>query len=432
MHKYNLSQKPSLKINQKINSNIITAIKILQMSANELEAYTLTEIEKNPFLISNKKYNEHYENNNIENYSEDLGIKEWLYQQSSYISINSWGQRLVKVYIENINDKGFCNLSTEEAAVMAKTSKAHSKLVLSKLKLLDPEGIFSRNIEEFLIFQLKKNNMFDNYYNIVIKNLNYLASGNYKKLAQLCEVNENKIIEIINNIKSLKPTPIDSLKKEKIERIIPDFFLEINNNNINFTLNNHNKYEVSLDKDYINEIKIKQKDLKTKDVLVYIKDCIAHGKMLQNNLNRRNNTLFLIGDKIFSFQKKFFFEGEEAILPLTHKIISEKTLMNESTISRAVKNKYVKFNNITLPLSYFFTSKTSKVKNNKNNSAISIKAKIKKIVEQELYKDIVYSDKNIVDILMKENIKVARRTVTKYRESLNIANSLVRSKKCNL
>ena len=139
----------------------------------------------------------------------------------------------------------------------------------------------------------------------------------------------------------------------------------------------------------------------------------------------------LIADKIFNHQKKFFFNGEEEILPLTHKIIAEKTIMNESTVSRAVKNKYIKFNNITLPMSYFFTSKTIGETNN-NNSALSIKAKIKKIIDSELNKDIIYSDKNIVDILSKQNIKVARRTITKYRESLNIANSLVRSKKNNL
>src|SRR6056300_630306 len=101
MFKQNISQIPSLKINQKINSNLINSIKILQMSANELEVYTRSEIEKNPFLISSKKYNETNINNSIENYSEEFNVKEWLYQQSSFISINSWGQKLVKVYIEN-------------------------------------------------------------------------------------------------------------------------------------------------------------------------------------------------------------------------------------------------------------------------------------------------------------------------------------------
>ena len=429
MLKQNISQIPSLKINQKINSTQINSIKILQMSAIELEDYTRSEIEKNPFLISSKKYNETNDNNNIDNYSENINIKEWLYQQSSFISINKWSQKLVEVFIENITSKGFCNLSIKDAAKMTQTTAEQSKYVLSKMKLLDPEGIFSKNLEEHLIFQLKNKNIFNNHYNLIINNLNYVATGNYKKLAELCILKESEIIKLINNIKSLKPTPIDSFKEEKIDRVIPDFIVETKNNDINFSLNNINKYEVLIDEKYINEIKIKQKNLNIKEAKVYIKNCIAHGKMLQNNLNRRNNTLLLIADKIFNHQKKFFFNGEEEILPLTHKIIAEKTVMNESTISRAVKNKYIKFNNITLPMSYFFTSKTIGKINSNNNSAVSIKSKIKKIIDSEINKNITYSDKNIVDILSKQNIKVARRTITKYRESLNIANSLVRSKK---
>ena len=430
MLKQNISQIPNLKINQKINSTQINSIKILQMSAIELENYTRSEIEKNPFLISSKKYNE-INDNNIDNYSENINIKEWLYQQSSFISINKWAQKLVEVFIENINNKGFCNLSTKDAAKMTQTTDEQSKYVLNQMKLLDPEGIFSENLEEHLIFQLKNKNIFNNNYNIIINNLNYVAAGNYKKLAQLCISKESEIMQLINTIKSLKPTPIDGFKEEKIDRVIPDFIVETNNDNINFSLNNTNKYEVLIDEKYVNEIKIKQKHLNIKEAKIYIKNCIAHGKMLQNNLNRRNNTLLLIADKIFNHQKKFFFNGEEEILPLTHKIIAEKTTMNESTISRAVKNKYIKFDNITLPMSYFFTSKTLGKINSNNNSAVSIKAKIMKIIDSEVNKDIIYSDKNIVDILGKQNIKVARRTITKYRESLNIANSIVRSKKNN-
>ena len=428
MLKQNILQTPRLKINQKINSSIINAIKILQMSANELEAYTKSEVEKNPFLITSHKNHEANENNNVENYSENVNIKEWLYQQTSFISATTWAERLVKVFIESIDNNGFCKLSIEEAAVIAQTTASQSKFIFEKLKLLDPEGIFSRNIEEHLIFQLKKNNMFNNNYNIVINNLNDVAKGNYKKLSKLCKLKENLIIEIINNIKSLKPTPIDNFKEEEVQRVIPDIFIELKNNNIKISLNNISNYEVLIDEKYVKEIKMKQKNINTKETKDYIKDCINHGKMLQNNLNRRNNTLFLIAEKIFNYQKRFFFEGEEAVLPLTHKIISEKALMNESTVSRTVKNKYIKFNNMTLPLSYFFTSRTNKNVENKNNSAISIKAKIKKIIEEELYKDIVYSDKNIVDILGEQNIKIARRTVTKYRESLGIENSLIRSR----
>ena len=111
MLKQNISQRPSLKINQKINSNIINSIKILQMSSNELVEYTQKEIEKNPFLISNKKSSYNDSEINIDNYKKNSNVKEWLYEQSSFISVNTWGEKLVNCFIENINDKGFCKIS---------------------------------------------------------------------------------------------------------------------------------------------------------------------------------------------------------------------------------------------------------------------------------------------------------------------------------
>jgi len=427
MLKHNISQKHNIRINHRINSNIIHSIKVLQMSANEVIDYTQEEVEKNPFLISSKPYSKITQPANINNYSKNYNIKEWLYEQSSFISVNIWSRKLVKIFIENLNNKGFCKISIQEAAKIAKTSEYQSKYILEQLQQLDPDGIFSRTLEEYLSFQLKKKNIFNKNYKIIIDNLNDVATGNYKKLAKLCSLQEMEIINIINNIKLLKPAPIDSLAEGNIERIVPDIIVETHNKNIICTLNKTESYQVLIDEKYINEIKTKQNSVNNKEVKEYIKNCIAHGKTLQNSLNRRNNTLLLVTEKILNHQKDFFFKGEEGILPLTHKLISEKILINESTVSRTVKNKYIKFENIVLPLKYFFTSKTNTKKTN-NNSAILIKAKIKKIIDIEKNKNVIYSDKNIADILGKENIIVARRTVTKYRENLNIANSVVRSK----
>jgi RNA polymerase sigma-54 factor len=119
---------------------------------------------------------------------------------------------------------------------------------------------------------------------------------------------------------------------------------------------------------------------------------------------------------------------EEALIPLTNRDISEKIVINESTVSRAVKNKYIKFNNKILPLKYFFSSRTNYKDKNINNSSISIKTKIQRIIANEEKNNIFYSDNNIVNILNDENILISRRTVTKYRESLHIPNSLIRSK----
>ena len=428
MLKQTFSQKPNIKINQKINSNIINAIKILQMSSNEIDTFTKNEIEKNPFLLPFKNSYVSNENTNIENQSKNSNVKEWLYQQSSLIASNYEEEVLIKVYIENLDNFGFCKITSTEAAKLSNTSEEQSNLILLKLKLLDPIGIFSNSIEEHLSFQLQKKGMFDNKYRILIENLKDLASGNFNKLASRCEVKMDQIISMVENIKSLKPRPLEELEAKNIEIVFPDILVTNYNNKINISLYNDNYYQVFINEKYVNQMKVKQKALSSKEMKLYIQECISHGKMLQNNLNRRNETMLLVAKTVLGFQKKFFFYGEKVILPLTHKDISKKVLMNESTVSRAVKNKYVKYNNKTIPLKYFFASKTNNKLNIKNSSSISIKAKIKQIIDTEKRLRIIFSDQKIVTMLKKENIIVSRRTITKYRQSLKIPSSLIRSK----
>ena len=109
MLKQIFSQKPNIKINQKINSNIINSIKILQMSFKEIEDFTQKEIENNPFLLSSKPFYE--TNQNINNESKNKNVKEWLYQQSSLIASSIKTESLVKVYIENLDNFGFCKIT---------------------------------------------------------------------------------------------------------------------------------------------------------------------------------------------------------------------------------------------------------------------------------------------------------------------------------
>ena len=428
MLKQTFSQKPNIKINQKINNNIINAIKILQMSSREINDFIIKEIEKNPFLLPSKNSYVSNQNSNLENLSKNNNIKEWLYQQSSLIASNNTEEVLIKIYIENLDDFGFCRITSAEAAKLSNTSEEQSNTILVKLKLLDPVGIFSSSISEHLSFQLQHKGILNTKYEVLIKNLKDLASGNLNKIAKLCEVNMEQLISMIKEIKSLKPRPLEGLEIENIETVIPDILVTMGKNKISISLYNKNYYQVLINEKYVNQMKAKQKELSNKEIKTYIQEHIANGKMLQNNLNRRSETMLLVANTVLAFQKLFFFHGEEAILPLTHKDISKKVFMNESTVSRAVKNKYIKYNNEIMPLSYFFTSKINNKSNIGNRSSISIKSKIKQLISSEKQLDIVLSDQKIVNILKKESIIISRRTVTKYRENLKIPSSLIRSK----
>ena len=428
MVKQKFSLKQNIRINQKININIINAIKILQMSVSEVGEFTRKEIDKNPFLLAPNPLHQTNDFSILENQSKNLNIKEWLYQQSSFLSINIVNERLIESYIENLDNFGFCKITPKDAAILTNTSEGLANTILIKLKLLDPIGIFSSDLKEHLTTQLKKMHLFNSKYKIILDNLNHLASSNLNQLSKLCKVDISEINLMIKNIKTLKPRPLDNLEEEKIERLIPDIIVKIHKKKINLKLFSEDSYKVILNEKYIKEIKIKLLNLPNDETKDYIKKCIAHGKSLQNNLNRRNKTLVLVANKILNIQKDFFFKGEESILPLTHKNISEKISMHESTISRAVKNKYIKYNNKTLPLNYFFNSKIINSSNNTNTSSASIKNKIKNLIDSEKNINNIYSDQKITEILNKAEINISRRTVTKYRESLKISNSVKRSK----
>ena len=132
--------------------------------------------------------------------------------------------------------------------------------------------------------------------------------------------------------------------------------------------------------------------------------------------------MLIIAKEILNYQKNYFFNGEGELLSLTHKNISKITGMHESTVSRAVKNKFIKYKNKTIPLNYFFSSKIKK----SNISSKSIKNKIRNIIYKHEEINDHLSDQKITNILNKNGIMISRRTVSKYRESENISNSQIR------
>ena len=419
MVKQNLIQNPSLKTKLKINNKLIMSIKILQMSFEELQSFIKNEAEKNPFIILKKsKYNQNIHKININK----INVKDWLYQQSSILHSTQIEEKLVETFIENLDNNGFCKITTSEAAKISKCSDIEAKNILNKLKELDPIGIFSSSIEEFLTIQLVKKGRYNKYYKIILNNLELVASYNIHKLCKLCGLKKKEIIDLLKTIKNSKPKPVDSLEDEEINLIIPDILIETNNRKLKLSINKYNNYEIYLNKTYINKIRLQaklQSNIKTKD---FIKENIAHSKLLKNNLNKRNNTMLIIAKEILNYQKNYFFNGEGELLSLTHKNISKITGMHESTVSRAVKNKFIKYKNKTIPLNYFFSSKIKK----SNISSKSIKNKIRNIIYKHEEINDHLSDQKITNILNKNGIMISRRTVSKYRESENISNSQIR------
>ena len=332
MVQLNLIPKPNLNTKLRINSKVILSIKMLQMSNEELQSFIKQEAEKNPLIIlkKNKLYN------NEVNYNEGKkqSIKEWLYQQSSIFSTSPKTGKIIETFIENLDDSGFCQITSEEVAKISKNSLKNTNNILKKLKGLDPIGIFSQNLEEFLTIQLEKKHIYNNHYKTIINNLDLVATYNLKKLSNLCNLSEEEIKTLIENITKCNPRPLDAMTNSSVPIIKADIIVKIINKKLKITMNNNDQYEVLLNKQYLNKIRLQAKLKPGEENQKFIKDYISHTNWLKNNLNKRNKTLLLVAKTIINHQKEYFFSGETKILPLTHKNVSQLLKINEGKFCR--------------------------------------------------------------------------------------------------
>ena len=243
---------------------------MLQMSYEELQSFIKSEAEKNP-LITLKK---NTFNQNEENYREEyeINIKNWLYQQSSIIAKNSIEKEIIEIFIENLDDNGLQNFNFRSIQTF-KSSLIETTNILNKLKKLDPLGIFSKNVEEFITMQLIEKNKYNNSHQILIKNLNLVASYNLKQLSHLCSLNEEEVKILIQDIAKCNPRPVDALDNSPIKIIKADILVEIKNKNLKILINTNDQYEVLLNEKYLNKIKLQSKlkpETKTKNLLEII------------------------------------------------------------------------------------------------------------------------------------------------------------------
>ena len=424
-----IAHRPNLKLQFKINKNLIQSFKVLQMSLQEMQEFANKEIEINPVLSMSSIKKNNNSSQLIEKYAEKPNIKNWLYQQS-YTLFEKKDRGLVKIYIENLDDNGFCRISAKEVTNFTSSSITNAKKVLQKLKSLDPIGIFSQSLEENLEIQLKKNEIYNNKHKIVLNNLELIASYNINKLMQLCNLSEKEIKEIIKQVKNLNPRPIDSFSPDTTNIAIVDLIVNIDKDKkeILISLNKDQNFKLKIDKEYVKKIKTQSKDSKTKK---YLNDCMSHARWLKNTLNHRDKTIISVSKKVLNYQKKFFFEGPENMLPLTLKQVASMCKLHETTIGRTINNKFIFYDNNILPLKEFFNSKIKSSENHKNISSSSIKYKMRQIINSEKIGKHTYSDQKLVKLFSKNGIIISRRTIAKYRESMNIPSSIVRSRQIN-
>ncbi|MEK7275049.1 MAG: RNA polymerase factor sigma-54, partial [Candidatus Desantisbacteria bacterium] len=329
----------------------------------------------------------------------------------------SIGEMLIS-YIDE--DDGYFKGSIDEVAATIHATTEEVEHVLSVIQTFEPTGVGSRDIIECLNIQIQELGVDDScLFEIVNKYFEEVKENKIDIIAERLNVSKEHVLKMIEFLKKLEPKPARIYLGPKPRYVIPDIIMDREGN---ITINN--SFIPSLKISSYCQILSKNSNL-SKEEKGYIREKLNKAMEFMKALENRGSTLQVICEKIFTHQHNFLNQGEKGLNPLTLSDVSKEVQLHESTISRSVSNKYVKTPIGTFPLKYFFVSG---MKNNEGTrvSPLNIKTKIHDLIKEEGDKPL--NDGEIEELLMKDGITVARRTIAKYREELGIPSASKRKK----
>ena len=444
-----LVQNQEQKQTIRLTANMQQSISVLQMSALELNQFVASELARNPFLEDEREVDEvetvkdKYEpadnfvkssnsDNNYDflaNIAAERSLKDHITQKIN-IEISNPTEKLIAFYLlDSLQSSGYIKFEINEVTKNLKCSERLIEQVLSTLQTFDPAGIFARNIKECLKLQLRDNNLENEQFSIMIDNLELIASGDLKKLAKICQVDQEELKSLIARLKKLNPKPANGFLIEATLFKIPDVILTLENNVVKLELNHEIIPKLKFNDAFY--IKIKP-SIRGSEEKLFTKQEINSANNIIRAIDQRVKNILKVATCIVHEQIDFFTRGVMYLKPLTLNKIAEITELNESTISRCTANKYMLTPNGIYELKFFFSSSLASTKTSSEDiSSTKVKEIIKQLILHEELGNIL-SDEEIAKELEKFSIKVVRRTVAKYREAAGFPTSAVRKRQQNI
>ena len=465
-----MRQYLKLKLSQKLSPQQIQLMKLIQLPTLDFEQKIQREIEENPALEQSQKSNdEKQEDNddysdadelNIDDYinyddtpsyklnsnnsgraeeknipfSSGISFTQYLLSQLKPISLSEKKMKIAEFLVGSIDESGYIRLETEEIiddlAFTQNLFITEDELfeVLKVVQDFDPPGVGALTLQECLVLQLKRKKSskhVDLAIDIIQSSFEQFSKKHFEKLMNKHSIDEEELKEIITLISKLNPKPGGSYSggEKPIEQVVPDFKISIENNELNLELNYRNSPFLNISKDYDEMLKgyklEKNKSKSQKEAIQFIKQKLDSAKWFIDAVKQRQQTLMITMQAIMNYQREYFLSGDERkIKPMILKDIANEIEMDISTISRVANSKYVDTPYGTKLLKEFF-SESMKTTSGEEISTIEIKKILEKIILDE-NKRKPETDEKLVKILNEKGYKIARRTVAKYREQLNI------------
>ena len=465
---------------QKLSPQQIQVIKLLELPMLQLEQRIKKELEENPVLeledgefspgeeelpndLKTKEDNDNeefsvddylndedypsyrYEANNYSKdekvvdmpYSDSNSFHEYLQEQISMVMLNEHDALLAEQILGNIDEDGYLRRELEAIvddvafACNIVTDEKELTRILSLIQEMDPAGVGARDLRESLMIQLARKDLDQKEirlaYRILDEMFEEFTKKHYDKIQRKFNLEEEELRGALDEILKLNPKPGSSFSNNLNrgnQTIIPDFILEIVNDEMILSLNQRNVPALNISNYYTNMLKSFRDNGRgmtndQKDALLFVKQKIDSARWFIDAIKQRQETLMLVMNAMLQFQKEFFVEGDETRLrPMILKDIADMTGLDISTISRVSNSKYIQTHFGIYSLKYFFSESMQK-EDGEEVSTREIKSILKECISNE-NKHKPVTDDELATILKEKGYNIARRTVAKYREQLDI------------
>lgn len=482
-----LKQRLNFKLSQKLSPQQIQLMKLIQLPTQAFEQKIKQELEENPALDSGKEEikDEFDEFNNSEdtyddnetietevnvdeylsddeipdyrlsanNYSADdedkqvpyasgTSFNQYLKTQLNTFRLSNEEREIAEFIVGSLDESGYLRRSIpdlmDDLAFTQNVYTTEEKIeeVLKTVQQLDPGGVGARSLEECLILQLDRKSptkSIEQAIAILEKSFDHFSKKHYKKLMSKFHISEEELKDAISEIEQLNPKPGGSYASNTkiVEHVVPDFTIRIVEGELELSLNGRNAPELKVSRDYSNMLKgykaSKEKTKAQKDAVLFIKQKLDAAKWFIEAVLQRQQTLFVTMSSIMNYQRAYFLSGDERSLrPMILKDIAEEIGMDVSTVSRVANSKYVDTPYGTKLIKEFFSESMT----NDQGEEVSTR-EIKKILEtviKEEDKKKPLTDEKLAAILKEKGYPIARRTVAKYREQLDLPVARLRKK----
>ena len=465
------------KLLQKLSPQQIQVIKLLEIPTIQLEQRIKKELEENPVLELGEDNSQNEEDGEIQelrteedvdneefsmddylneeeipsyklsanNYSPDdknidipfsigKSFHESLFEQLGLTDFPEEKRKLAEYVIGNIDEDGYLRRDLESICddlafnLNLEVSEEELQGILKRIQKFDPPGVGARDLRESLLLQLQSKGFDPREYPYIIiqKFFDEFAKRHYEKIQKKLDIDEEQLKDAIAEILKLNPKPGSSYSNplnKANQHIVPDFILENDDGELKLTLNQRNSPELRINDTYLGMLRSlneKKKNSKgQKEAVNFVKQKLDSAKWFIEALKQRHNTLLVTMSEIIDYQKEYFQDGDETKLrPMILKDIAERTGLDISTISRVSNSKYIQTHFGILSLKYFFSEGMQK-DDGQEVSTREIKKILSECIENEDKKKPL-TDEKLGQILKEKSYNIARRTVAKYREQLDI------------